>query len=265
MREGQGGVVGGAETILVAEDDDQVRVVVVETLKELGYKVLTASDAQSALAVLQSGIRIDLLFTDVVMPGPVRSPELAVKAREWQPGIAVLFTSGYTRNAIVHGGKLDEGVELLSKPYSREELGGRIRHTLANQARRADKLQDTSPGAAAGGGAATILLVERDELVRATATEVLQSLGHKVWCASGAEQALAILSTGHIEVLIVDVDTEEAFGGNLTHAARDQHPRLKMIVTGVVEQPGCIVDAHFLRKPYDTGALRAVLERLGVA
>ena len=76
---------------------------------------------------------IDLLFTDVVMPGTLRSPELARKARERLPDIAVLFTSGYTENAIVHGGRLDAGVELLSKPYTREALAFKIRSVLAKR------------------------------------------------------------------------------------------------------------------------------------
>jgi len=71
-----------------------------------------AADAASALPIIESGLPIDLLFTDVVMPGPLRSPELARKAKERLPNIAVLFTSGYTENAIVHGGRLDAGVEL---------------------------------------------------------------------------------------------------------------------------------------------------------
>lgn len=125
--------IGGTETILVAEDDDQVRGTVVDTLQELGYQVLAASDAEKALAIVKSGIKIDLLFTDVVMPGPLRSPDLARMAREHLPDIAVLFTSGYTQNAIVHGGRLDPGVELLSKPYSREDLARRIRSALGGK------------------------------------------------------------------------------------------------------------------------------------
>ena len=105
--------------MLVVEDDDDVRETVIDMLSELGYQVLKAQDAQSALAIVESGVRIDLFFTDVVMPGPLRSPSL-LKARERLPGIAVLFTSGYTDNAIVHGGRLDEGIDLLSKPYSRD-------------------------------------------------------------------------------------------------------------------------------------------------
>ena len=88
---------------------------VVETLTGLGYQVLRAENATAALAIIESGVKIDLLFTDVVMPGSLRTPELARKAKELIPGIAILFTSGYTQNAVVHGGKLDAGIELLSK------------------------------------------------------------------------------------------------------------------------------------------------------
>jgi CheY-like chemotaxis protein len=123
-------VLGGAETILVAEDDEQVRVTVVETLSELGYRVLKANDAGSALAIIESGVPIDLLFTDVVMPGPLCSPELARRARQLIPGIAVLFTSGYTENAIIHHGRLDEGVLLLAKPYRKSDMAIMIRKAL---------------------------------------------------------------------------------------------------------------------------------------
>ena len=115
-----GPVTGGSETILIVEDDDDVRATVVDMISELGYRTLKAPDAQSALEIVESGVAIDLLFTDVVMPGTLRSPELARRARQRLPGLAVLFTSGYTDNAIVHGGRLDAGVELLSKPYGRE-------------------------------------------------------------------------------------------------------------------------------------------------
>ncbi|RYY84638.1 MAG: response regulator, partial [Comamonadaceae bacterium] len=125
---------GGDETILVVEDDADVRETVVDLLTDLGYKVLKAADAQSALAVVESGVPIDLLFTDVVMPGPLRSPELARRARLVQPGIQVLFTSGYTENSIVHGGRLDAGVALLSKPYPREALARKIRQMLGTPA-----------------------------------------------------------------------------------------------------------------------------------
>lgn len=123
------------ETILMAEDDDGVRAIVVELLEELGYRVLQAHDAASALAIIDSGVAIDLLFTDVVMPGTLRSPELARLARERQPHMAVLFTSGYAQDAIVHGGRLDPGLDLLGKPYTVDALASKIRHVLAHQSR----------------------------------------------------------------------------------------------------------------------------------
>jgi CheY-like chemotaxis protein len=100
-------------------------------LEGLGYRVLTASNASEAIAIIEAGTPIDLLFTDVVMPGPLSSPELASRARAAVPGLPVLFTSGYTRDAIVHRGRLDAGVDLLAKPYSRRQLAKRIRESLA--------------------------------------------------------------------------------------------------------------------------------------
>ena len=126
---------GGNETILVAEDDPDVQATVVELLTDLGYIVLRANDAQSALSVIESGVAIDLLFTDVVMPGALKSPELARLARARLPELMVLFTSGYTENAIVHDGRLDVGVELLSKPYTREQLARKVRAVLEGKKR----------------------------------------------------------------------------------------------------------------------------------
>ncbi len=117
----------GTETILVVEDDLDVQAAVVDLLTSLGYTVLKASDAQKAWSILQSGVVVDLLFTDVVMPGPLRSRDLAEQAKGLCPEMLVLFTSGYTQNAIVHGGRLNPGVELISKPYRREDLARKLR------------------------------------------------------------------------------------------------------------------------------------------
>jgi PAS domain S-box-containing protein len=110
------------EMVLVVEDDDEVRATAIELLGDLGYSVIEAPDADSALAIVNSGLKIDLLFCDVIMPGAVKSTDLARKAKKRLPDVAVLFTSGYTQNAIVHSGRLDDGVELISKPYTRERL-----------------------------------------------------------------------------------------------------------------------------------------------
>jgi signal transduction histidine kinase len=129
-------VTGGSEMVLVAEDDEAVRDAVVAMFNDLGYRVLKARDAQSALTIIESGMPIDLLFTDVVMPGPLQSTELARKARERMPHLAVLFTSGYSQNALAPGGRLAAEVELLSKPYSRDALARKVRHVLTSAAER---------------------------------------------------------------------------------------------------------------------------------
>jgi PAS domain S-box-containing protein len=132
----EGAIVGGQETILVAEDDEAVRATVVETLQDLGYRVLKAANPVAALNIIESGIPIDMLFTDVVMPGPLKSTELVAKAKERLPRLAVLFTSGYTQNSIVQAGRLEPGVQLLSKPYTRDALARRIRQVLDTEARK---------------------------------------------------------------------------------------------------------------------------------
>jgi PAS domain S-box-containing protein len=136
-------ITGGNETILVVEDDMDVQTTVLGVLKTLGYTVLAAENADRALEILKSGIAIDMLFTDVVMPGHLSAPDLAKQARQIMPGIAVLFTSGYTRNALVSGGRLEEGVQLLSKPYTRDQLAERIRQVLQQQD-RSDKAMTVS-------------------------------------------------------------------------------------------------------------------------
>lgn len=120
----------GGETILVAEDDSEVRLAAIDMLAQLGYKVLSAHDGDSALAVLQKGPSIDLLFTDVVMPGTVRSSELAAIASAPPHRAAVVFASGYTRDIISHEGRLEEGVTLLGKPYTLDELASAVRLAL---------------------------------------------------------------------------------------------------------------------------------------
>ncbi len=131
-----GAVVGGTENILVVEDDEDVRSTVTGLLKDLGYRVLSAEDAAAGLAIIESGAKVDLLFTDVVMPGELQSREMADQAKVLLPDIAVLFTSGYTENSIVHAGRLDDGIDLLSKPYSREALARRLRECIESAKKR---------------------------------------------------------------------------------------------------------------------------------
>ncbi|MEW6090646.1 MAG: ATP-binding protein, partial [Pseudomonadota bacterium] len=120
----------GTGHILVVEDDELVRQNVLHQLADLGYHVTGAENGVMALLILKADESIDLLFTDVVMPGGMNGRQLAEAATEMRPGLKVLFTSGYTENAIVHQGRLDRGVQLLSKPYRREELAAKIRKVM---------------------------------------------------------------------------------------------------------------------------------------
>ena len=127
-------LLGAGETILVAEDDSKVRTSVVAQLAELGYRVLAAADGEEAIEILSRGEKVDLLFTDVIMPGAMDGRALAAKAGQIVPGLRVVFTSGYTENAIIHNGRLDEGVTLLSKPYRLPQLAETIHSALARSA-----------------------------------------------------------------------------------------------------------------------------------
>ena len=267
-----GPTTGGTETVLVVEDDEGVRSTVVDLLSELGYRVLQARDAQSALAIVESGIPIDLIFTDVVMPGPLRSPELERKARERLPNVAVLFTSGYTENAIVHGGRLDEGIDLLSKPYSREALARKLRHVLRNQEQRnISRLAARGtpwPGAPDSGSAPApalrVLLVEDDADIRSCTSYLLQGHGHTVVEAADGIEALGRLDGRAFDVLVTDLALPGISGGELAKQAVRQQPALKIVVTSGygAPEPGsadAIAGAVYLRKPYEDQALEAAL------
>jgi DNA-binding response OmpR family regulator/signal transduction histidine kinase len=262
---------GGSETVLVAEDDEDVRDTVIAMLTELGYRVLKAKDAQSALAIIESGAPIDLLFTDVVMPGPLRSPELARKARERMPSIAVLFTSGYSENAIVHGGRLDEGIDLLSKPYTREALARKIRHVLRNQQQRGLAQAQSkggvqqpfgeSRGLTHAGHSLRVLLVEDDSLIRLSTAEMLTNLGHSVSEAANADEALDLLGQRGFDILITDVALPGLAGDELAVQAVAQKPGLRVVFASGYDalperaaQAG-LTGAVMLRKPYDEGSL----------
>ncbi|MDT8397948.1 MAG: PAS domain S-box protein [Pseudomonadales bacterium] len=121
---------GGHENVLLVEDDALVRQYACEQLQALGYRVILAENGRAALAIIQTRDDIDLLFTDVVMPGGLSGRELAEQAVQLRPGLKVLYTSGYTENSIVHNGRLDRGVQLLGKPYLRTTLAAKVRETL---------------------------------------------------------------------------------------------------------------------------------------
>ena len=124
----------GSATILVVEDEPAVREVAVAILSDLGYRVFQAADGEEGLRVFGAHVgAIDLLLTDVVLPGKIRGRDLAERITAMRPEVRVVYMSGYTENSIVHNGRLDDGVQLISKPFKREQLARKIAETLARR------------------------------------------------------------------------------------------------------------------------------------
>ena len=247
---------GGQETVLVVEDDLAVQTTVVEMLGSMGYRVLKADNADSALGILKSGLPIDLLFTDVVMPGQLRSPELARQAKALHPGIGVLFTSGYTQNAIVHGGRLDPGVELLSKPYGREQLARKVRSVLSAR---------TPVAVVPAPSTRRILLVEDNVELLEMTCELLRQLAFDVTGAGTGEEALTLLQSGAFDVLLTDLELPGCSGLDVARQGRALQPGLKVIIASGYGAPAVgSLDFAFgvLPKPYGLEQLKGLLANL---
>ncbi|CAJ0719635.1 Sensor histidine kinase RcsC [Ralstonia edaphis] len=261
----------GNETILVVEDDAKVRETVVDLLSGLGYAVLKANNAEQALAVIESGVHIDLLFTDVVMPGALRSTEMVRRAVQALPALKVLYTSGYTQNAIVHGGRLDPGVELLSKPYSRQQLAFKIRQVLGSDAVQAAETEegDTPPdldtGAVWEPARLRILVVEDDASLRGAVCELLMLIGITPQQAASGAQALAALKAGPFDVLFTDVVMPDMSGIELAQRASALHPELRVVFASGNPIPDYDRFAFrwtALRKPYTLDQLQHALQSM---
>jgi PAS domain S-box-containing protein len=134
------------ETILVLEDDDDVRTFSVEVLREMGYRVLEAHDGPSALRLLERQPRVDLLFSDVVLPGGLTGKQVSEQARALRPDLKILFTTGYARNAIIHHGRLDRGVHLITKPFTLNELAAKVRDVLDAGSSESDQIKPSGEG-----------------------------------------------------------------------------------------------------------------------
>jgi CheY-like chemotaxis protein len=256
-------LLGGTETILVVEDDLKVQSTVVDTLSGLGYSVLKADSTEQALTVIRSGIHIDLLFTDVVMPGLPRSPEMATQAVQLLPRLKVLFTSGYTQNAVIHGGRLDPGVELLSKPYSREQLAYKIRQILGATGATSGNQHATVSAATAGTTGLRVLLVDDDPALLEATSELVKMLGHLPAATGSPEEALRWLRDQAFDVLLADLTIPGMSGIELAETAVQLRPGLRVIFASGNEMPDVSALAFrwkALRKPYTLEELDGVLD-----
>jgi signal transduction histidine kinase/DNA-binding response OmpR family regulator len=262
-----GSVIGGHETILVVEDDAGVRHAAIDMLGELGYRTIEAENADAALEIALSGKPIDLLFTDVVTPSDISTREMARRAQAALPNLAILYTSGYTENAVIHHGRLDEGVSLLSKPYKRDELARKIRAVLAaprSVPRPAAGVSPAADGVALRRGL-KLLIVEDDPLVRLGAADLAQELGCIVVEAPTGQAALdAIAEDPDIEVMMTDLGLPGMSGGELIVAARRRRPDLGVVIASGSDRDAAknIASAgqiFYLAKPYELTAFERVL------
>ncbi|MEZ0495351.1 PAS domain S-box protein [Sphingomonas sp. IW22] len=204
------------ECILVVEDDDDVRSYSVDCLRDLGYHVIEAHDGPAALRLLErQGASVDLLFTDVVMPN-MSGRELADLARQTHPQLKVLYTSGYTRNAIVHGGRLDAGVEMIAKPFTVSALAQKIRDVL-----------DT-------GRSRRVLIVEADATVRLLAAEALANADYGVEEAANATEALGKVraAQGRYDAVVIGMNLADRAGDALALELRALYADLPLLIAG---------------------------------
>ena len=243
------------ETILVVEDDSDVRAYSCDTLRELGYVVIEAENGRAALHLLKANPHVRLLFTDVGLPGGMNGRQLADEARRQRQGLKVLFTTGYARNAIVHGGRLDPGVELITKPFSQAALAAKLRDIL-------DAIR--LPG--------RVLLVEDEILIQMLAIEYLEAAGFQVDTAGSATEAMNKLTRvpGGPDAVIVDVGLPDRKGNVLIEEIRAIYPGLPIILASghnaaelrtAVKELGRIV---VISKPYAAADLMNAIRSLGI-
>jgi PAS domain S-box-containing protein len=246
-----------SETILVVEDDQDVRAYSTDSLRELGFSVLEARDGPSAMRILEEHPEVQLLFTDVGLPG-INGRELVEQARCKRPDLRVLFTSGYAQSAIVHQGRLDPGVQLLSKPFTRAQLALRVREVLDSQTAALRPSQ-------------SILICEDEQLVRMYLSDLLEQLGFNVVETSTMRDALnAIERNPQVAAAFLDVGLPDGNGLDLAAQLRERRPQLRMIIASGYVQPATgkfegDPNVAFLRKPFDNNSTIAALQSLNVA
>lgn len=250
---------GTGETILIVEDDERVRRLTFDTLAELGYTVLEAESAAAALRQLDSNPQIDLLFTDIVMPD-TNGRKLADEAWKRRPGLKVLFTTGYTRNAVVHNGVLDSGVDLIVKPYSVDQLARKLRELL-------DRPSETRK-ASASTTCGRILLVDDDIAVGESMATLLRLDNFEVLITHDGPGALAMAQTFKPQIVLLDLGLPGMDGCQVARRFRALPEGREILLIALTGSDGDRIKQeceaagfdHHLVKPTDLDALKVLLE-----
>jgi CheY-like chemotaxis protein len=243
------------ETILIVENDDDVRNYAAVSLRELGYRVLEAVDGRSALAIIERETGLRLLFTDLGLPGGINGLMLAERALKLRPALKVLLTTAYAGSALVDEGRLDPHVDLLTKPFTFAALVVKVQELL-------------------GGGVAQphILLVEDELLVRVMVADTLTEAGCHVEEAVNATEALAKFRVAweRLDAAVIDVGLPDGRGDELVAQIRATRRELPIILaTGYTDSRLPEQFAHderlrILIKPFAPAHLRGVLRSLGI-
>lgn len=270
------GARGDGETILVTEDDDGVRVSVVRQLEDAGYRVLQAADGETALRMLEREATVDLLLTDVVMPGALNGVQTAEMARQMRPGLKVMFTSGYVEHALLEQGKLDPAIVMLAKPYRQGQLVGAIRDVLSRPVEPVAPTSTAEPPAGhAGEGVSgpaseasramrgSVLLVEDEADLRKVWAGCLASIGYRIVSVARPSEALrSLASDPDIQVAIIDYSLPEMTGLDVAREALALRPGLRIVLaSGNYIDPVDLPDPsiQFILKPVRLAALREVV------
>jgi CheY-like chemotaxis protein len=248
----------GDEVILVVEDDEDVRHYTVSSLRELGYRVFEAVDALSALTIFQRESRIDLLFTDLGLPGDMDGKALTERIHAIRPSTTVLITTAYAGSVLIHEGRLSPRVELLSKPFTFVALAGRIRDLLDRQSADPDRT--------------SVLVVDDEVLLRMLVVETLEQRGLHTEEAGSFNEALEKIQRAGdgLAAAIIDIGLPDKAGDGLVASLRALRPNLPVILTtGYARE-----DMHrtfagqtfleILEKPFEPEILIGLLARFGV-
>jgi CheY-like chemotaxis protein len=245
---------GAGETILVVEDNDAVRAYTATCLRDLGYRVLEAGDGMAALEILESEPILQLLLTDLGLPGDLDGRAIADRARAIRPQLPVLLMTAYAGGALLHEGRLDPGIDLLSKPFTPSSLAARVQQMFHRHR-----------------PAPHILVVEDEPMVRLFVADMLTERGCEVEEAGTGAEALAKYRAGNpFDLAIIDLGLPDCRGDEVVAQIRASDPDFPVILatgyagTALQERFRTDPKLQIMGKPFDAAQLRDSLQRFGI-